>query len=233
MDQLYNFNFNKEKNFFYHSLSISCFSPLTSLYQNTRLYNIANKNKIFMKNIKYLPHIFPQQVLFRYGLLHASTLCKDNFSTVSAFGLIGILQGGIQGHSNVYFAKKLNITKTIKIKNYFRGPVFSGSRVIVSQGAPFLFTDSFNDAVFKNNKSNITYYFSLLTVSITASIISHPLHCMQTFVQNNNSVSQLQMFKQMVKMHRWSLFYKGVESRIVLLFLTNLFNDIFLKRIWN
>ena len=69
-------------------------------------------------------------------------------------------------------------------------------------------------------------------MSITASIVSHPLHCMQTFVQNNSSVSQLQMFKQMVKKHKWSLFYKGVESRIVLLFLTNLFNDLFLKDIW-
>ena len=232
MDKLYNFNFNKEKKFFYHSLSISCFSPLTSLYQNTRLYKMNNKNTLFIKNIKYLPNIFPQQVLFRYGLLHASTFCKDNFSQLSAFGLIGILQGGIQGHSNVYFAKKLNITKTIKIKNYFRGPVFSGTRVIVSQGAPFLLTDSFNNSVFKHNKSIFTYYFSLFTTSITASIVSHPLHCMQTFVQNNSSVSQLQMFKQMVKKHKWSLFYKGVESRIILLFLTNLFNDLFLKDIW-
>ena len=92
MNQLYSsYNFNKNKYFFYHSLSITFFSPLVSLYQNTILYNISNKNKVFVKNIRYLPHIFPQQVLFRYGLLHASTICKDNLSTASAFGLIGIL----------------------------------------------------------------------------------------------------------------------------------------------
>ena len=231
MNQIYNYNFNKEKYFFYHSLSITCFSPLTSLYQITHLYNLPNKNIVFLENSKYIYRIFPQQVLFRCCQLHASTFCKDNFSPLFAFGIIGILQGGIYGHSNLYFSKKLNITKTIKIRDYFRGPLFASSRDIISQGIPFVYCDSFNNQIFHNNKN--TYYFSLFMLSISSTILSHPLHCLQIFIQNNKTLPQLNVVEYMIKKHNISLFYKGIESRIILLFLTNLFNDIFLKEIWN
>ena len=215
--------FEKERCILFHSTALTFFSPLSSLYQITRLHNI--NNRVLLKNMRYIPNIFPQQVLMRYGQSHIATECNDHLNPIFAFGIIGILQGGIYGHSNLYFSKKLNITNTIKLSHYFKGPAFAMSRDIISQGAPFYLMKDIS-----NNSP--CYYPSLMGFSIGSTIISHPLHCMQMLNQTNPKINQYQIAKNAIRLYRWSLFYRGVESRLVLLFMTNLFNDIFLKNIW-
>ena len=189
------------------------------------------KSSTFFRNTKYIPHIFPQQILFRYGQLHASTLCKENISPIPTFGIIGILQGGVYGHSNLYFSKRLGITSDIKISDCFRGPVFAASRDIISQGVPFMLTEKVSETLFKENSEKY-HYPVLFAISALITSLSHPLYCMQLFAQNSRNKSQLQIAIEKCKTHRWSLFYKGIEARLVLLELTNLFNDIFLKDVW-
>ena len=238
------FDFKREKCFLSHSISMTFFSPLSSLYQITQLYNLDQKrglvklhNSPFVQNIKYIPRIFPQQVLLRYGQLHLSTLCKqqEEIPTVVAFGIIGILQGVVYGHSNLYFSKKLNIlNKDIKITKYFRGPAFAASRDIISQGLPYALTEKVSNHLFKNKASDPFYHYgTLFTLSTLSTFLSHPLHCFQVFAQNETGKSHYQIAKQAIKLHRWSLFYKGIEARLILLGLTNFFNDMFLKDVWS
>lgn len=222
-------NWKRERSFLYHASSMTLFSPLSSLYQTTVLFNLKLSN--FFKNIRYVPNIFPQQVILRYGQLHVSTLCRDNISPIPAFGIIGILQGGIYGHSTLYFSNRLCITNNIKISDYFRGPVFAASRDIVSQGIPFLLTDKIAKNIFEENAEKY-HYPVLFGLSALTTSLSNPLHCMQIFTLNNRNKSQLQIAIETCKTHKWSLFYKGIESRFILLSLTNLFNDIFLKDLW-
>lgn len=225
-------NLNKEKYFFYHSFSLTCFSPVSTLYQITQFYPKFNNSKIIFNNIKQIPKIFPQQVLLRYGQLHISSFCKQDFSPIVAFGIIGILQGGIYGHSSLFFAKNLNITKTIQFNHYFRGPIFASTRDIISQGIPFIFTQQINNSLFKHNSNAIYYYGTLLTLSTTSTILSHPFHCFQIYCQNNPRSSQLKVANEMIKKYNWKLFYKGIEGRLLLLIVTNICNDVFLKKFW-
>ena len=218
------FGFEKERCILFHSTGLTFFSPLSSLYQVTRLYNLGNH--ILLKNIRYIPNIFPGQVLMRYGQSHIATECKDHLNPLPAFGLIGILQGGVYGHSNLYFSKKLGLIHDIKFQNYFKGPIFASSRDIISQGIPFY--------LMKYISQDSPYYYpSLLGFSMGSTILSHPLHCMQLLNQTNPNTNQYQIAKEAITGRRWSLFYRGSESRLVLLFLTNLFNDIFLKNLWS
>ena len=221
-------DFHKEYNFLLHSLTITAFSPLASLYQTSTLFN-----KPFLKNIRLVPNILPQQCLLRYGQLHVSTLCKDNLSPIAAFGTIGILQGLIYGHSNLYFSKKMGIIPQVSLKNYLKGPIFASSRDIISQGVPFAFSDNVRKAVFGDVDNKFTYYSSLMSTSLVSTFLSHPFHCLQTFNQNSPNMSQLSVAKEMIGRYGWSLFYRGIQGRIVLLFVTNLSNDTFLKSVWN
>ena len=238
------FNLKREKCFLSHSISMTFFSPLSSLYQITQLYNLNQKQGLvklhrspFVQNIKYIPRIFPQQVLLRYGQLHLSTFCKqqEQIPSIIAFGIIGILQGAVYGHSNLYFSKKLGVLNNdIKITKYFRGPVFAASRDIISQGLPYVMTEKVSNYLFKEKAIDPIYHYgTLFGLSTISTFLSHPLHCFQIFAQNETGKSHYQVAKQVIKLHSWSLFYKGIEARIVLLGLTNFFNDIFLKDVWS
>ena len=241
MNNFLNLDLKKEKCFIKHSACISFFSPMSSLYQISKLYTIPKNNSShlifrspFMKNIKYIPNIFAQQVLFSYAQLHAATFCKDQLSPVFAFGSIGIIQGGIQGHSSLYFSKKLNLVSSTNFKNCFKGALFSSSRVIVSQGVPFLYTKPLYDYLRKDKtiESKPYYYFSLFGLSLSMTMISHPLYCLQVLAQNNPTISQYRIAYDNIKKYKFSLFYRGVQSRVLLLLLTNFFNDLFLRDAW-
>ena len=222
------FNLQKEKCLLFHSFSLTFFSPLAGLYQIIKLNNIGSPNKItnkiLFKNMRYVPNIFPQQVLLRYTQTHIATKCKEYLNPALAFGIIGILQGGIYGHSNLYLSKKMNIINNIKISQYLKGPAFAVSRDIISQGITF--------QLMHDHPKNIYYYPTLLAISTGTTILSHPFHCMQILNQTNYKKNQYEIMKYTIKTYKWSLFYRGIESRIVLLFFTNLFNDIFLKNLW-
>ena len=231
-------DFYKEQNFIKHSLCMSIFSPIASLYQIIKIFNVqknmglVGKNKsIFFKNLKHVRYIYPQQFILRYAQIHVSTKVKENLSVIPAFGLIGILQGGIYGHTNLYFSNKFGITKNIKITDYFRGPIYAASRDILSQGMPFLLTPKIEKMIFNDNSTKY-HYPTLFGISLISTFLSHPFHCLQIYCQNNRNKNQYQIAKEIIKKHKLSLFYIGIESRIILILFTNLFNDFFLREIW-
>lgn len=208
------------KNYIYYSLGITCFSPTSNLYQITRLYNLN-----FTSNLRLLgPVLLPQSIL-RYSQLHFSEYIKSLFSPWLAFGAIGVLQGGIYGHANHYFSHRLGLPlKTGLLKSVFRGSPFAANRDIVSQGIPFMITDKY-----QNQQTPLQYWSLLIGSSISSTYLSHPLHNCQVLLQTNSNLSYSDAIRELVKNKSY---FKGAESRIGLLLVTNIFNELFLKPVW-
>lgn len=219
----------KSKQTTLYSANISLISPVTNLYQLCRVHN-----KPFLSNILYPYRIFPQQVALRFTQLHISLFSKEHLSPYLTFGIIGVLQGGIYGHANVYLAKQLNIVNKVAFRNMFNGSLYAFSRDSISQGAPFLLSDRFKSSIinplfpFLSDKTQ--QFLSIGTLSITFTALSHPFHNLQMIMQLNSKYRYKDSLVQLINNKR--LLLKGVESRILLLFVTNLFNEIYLKPIW-
>ena len=47
--------------------------------------------------------------------------------------IVGVLQGGIYGNCNIYFAKQLGLAKTANYWGLFRGAAFAACRDMTSQ----------------------------------------------------------------------------------------------------
>lgn len=229
-ESLLNLN-SRESLFLQHSMFISIFSPITSLYQTCKLFD-----KPFMLNLKLVPRIFLPQIALRYTQTYLSSTCKDVFNPVVAFGIIGILQGGVYGHSNLYFSDKLHISHNIHVRNYFKGPIFAATRDIVSQGIPFYLSPYICGYIHKNIDRKLNTLEELLvlsSLSISTTYLSHPFHCLQTFIQNNPNNTQFNIAYEIINKYKWSLFYKGITGRLVLLLAINVSNHIFLRQLWN
>jgi hypothetical protein len=228
---------SRESLFLQHSAVISLFSPIASLYQTSKLFN-----QPFRSNLRHVPSIFLPQIALRYTQTSLSTDCKDTFNPLIAFGLIGILQGGVYGHSNLYFSDKMNISHSMEMRNYFKGPVFAATRDVISQGLPFYLTPllapyTFQKSITKqyiNENSNQWDELAILGgLSIISTYLSHPFHCLQTFIQNEPKSTQIDVAKKIIGKYKWTLFYKGITGRLFLLLITNFSNHMFLRRLWN
>lgn len=225
-----------ETNYLLYSAAITCFSPTSNLYQLTGLYK-----KPFLTNLHLVPRIFPQQMLLRYSQLHISGFFKEHFSPLTAFGIIGVLQGGIYGHANLYYSQELGIQKKPLKFNYgsfynnFRGSLFGGPRDIISQGIPFMFSSKLEDHLKESftvlaNYPTGTKWGSLLSVSVFSTYLSHPLHNCQILRQTESGLSSLETIKKIIFSRH---LFRGAESRVFLLFITNVFNEIFIKPVWS
>ena len=73
----------------------------------------------------------------------------------------------------------------------------------------------------------------LSSLSIISTYLSHPFHCLQTFIQNKPKSTQIDIAKKIIKQYKWTLFYRGITGRLFLLLITNFSNHMFLRRIWN
>ena len=226
---------SRESLFLQHSTVISLFSPIASLYQTSKLFG-----QPFHTNLRHIPPIFLPQIALRYVQTSLSTDCKDTFNPLIAFGLIGILQGGVYGHSNLYFSDKMNISHNKEMRNYFKGPVFAATRDIISQGLPFYLTPLLASYTFHITKQcvseNINQWNEFLIlggISIISTYLSHPFHCLQIFIQNDPKSTQIDIAEKIIGQYKWTLFYRGITGRLFLLLITNFSNHMFLRHIWN
>lgn len=226
---------SRESLFIQHSTIVSLFSPIASLYQTSKLFG-----QPFQSNLRHIPPIFLPQIFLRYTQTSLSTDCKDIFNPLIAFGFIGILQGGVYGHSNLYFSDKMNISHNMVMRNYFKGPVFAATRDVISQGLPFYLTPLLVPYTFSITKQYVSENVNkwdeltiLSSLSIISTYLSHPFHCLQTFIQNKPKSTQIDIAKKIIKQYKWTLFYRGITGRLFLLLITNFSNHMFLRRIWN
>ena len=159
---------------------------------------------------------------------------KENISPYVTFGVIGILQGAVYGHASIYLANQIKIVKKVTYKNLFNGIGYAFSRDTISQGIPFLLSDKFKKdivtPIFPSLSDNNCKWLSIGTLSIISTYISHGFHNCQLLMQLHAELNHLTVLKYIRNDH--SLLYKGAESRVALLLITNIFNELYLKEIW-
>lgn len=197
-----------------YSLSISLFSPLSNLYQLSKLNNFPLYN-----NIKLCANIYPSQVFLRFFQIELSTEIKKISNPWIAFGSIGILQGLVYGHANIFFSKRLLLNSSYN--NILKGSFFAFGRDIISQGVPYMYSENLF-----NNK-----YLSVITLSVISTYLSQGIHNCQTTLQTTN-IRSINVIPYLYNKHNFSFLWKGVSGRMGLLLITNLLNEHFLKPCW-
>ena len=127
-----------------YSAAISLVSPTLTGYQLCRVYSCP----VGMPRLVRLGlGILPQQTALKTLQMNAATPVKEHISPWLAFGVIGVLQGGVYGHANVAFSRALKLSQNANLAGMFRGSAFAGLRDTISQGVPFMLSGSFQRSV--------------------------------------------------------------------------------------
>lgn len=195
-----------------HSTALTTVSPLSNLFQLTKLYE-----KPFLPNAYRVFPILPLQIGLRYFQINASFWIKTTFhleqhetvSTFLAFGVLGVLQGGVSKAMAI-----APITKSLSIVPFFRGSSFGFGRDLISQGLPFYLGRS---------------PLEVLGWSLVSTFVSHPLHLGQTLMQSDRSMTCSRVPSHLKRRLGWHMFTSGMSARLGLLTVTNLLNFYLLK----
>jgi hypothetical protein len=230
---------------------LSLVSPALTGYQLCRLYKIQKPSS---QILRLALGIFPHQAALLSLQLNASTAIKDKLSPWSAFFVVGVLQGGIYGFSNVHFSKAWKLgtaaatatTLSSRISILFRGSAFAGVRDTISQGIPFMCSGAIHtnilDALFPTSPTPlqegqttvdvVKHWTSLISTSVAATYLSQSLHNCQTTMQTNSALSYGGAIKKVWTDHGFAALYRGAEARVGLLLIVNVLNELLLKPAW-
>lgn len=229
-----------------YGTTLSFVSPVFTGYQLCRLYKI---HKPPAQLVRLALGIVPHQAVLLSMQLNASTAIKDVMNPWSAFFVVGVLQGGIYGFSNVHFSKAWKLgslaatTWSSRISTVFRGSLFAGVRDMISQGTPFMCSkyvqSNVMDVLFPTDETTtdgtldfVKHWTSLLSTSVTATYLSQGLHNCQTTMQTNASFGYRDAVKKVWADHGVAAFYRGAEARVGLLVIINILNELLLKPAW-
>jgi hypothetical protein len=166
--------------------------------------------------------------------------------------VVGVLQGGIYGFSNVHFSKAWKLgslaasttSLSSRISMVFRGSLFAGVRDMISQGTPFMcskyvqsnaldvLVPTVGDETTTGRLDFVKHWASLLSTSVTATYLSQGLHNCQTTMQTNSSFGYMDAVKKVWADHGLAAFYRGAEARVGLLVIINILNELLLKPAW-
>uniref|UniRef100_A0A6U5LMT7 ADP,ATP carrier protein n=1 Tax=Corethron hystrix TaxID=216773 RepID=A0A6U5LMT7_9STRA len=221
---------------FAYGAAISIFSPAASAYQLCRLYNVrASPSQIARLSLS----IFPHQTILKAVQMNLSTQVKENLNPWAAFAVVGVLQGGVYGQSNIYFSKALQLGKVASFAGMFRGSGFAGIRDMISQGVPFVYADSVRrnivDPVWKTESESaatVKKWASLLSTSIAATYMSQGIHNFTIAMQSDQSLGYADAVKKVFKQHGFMGLIRGGEARVGLLLIVNILNELLLKPAW-
>ena len=224
-----------------YSAAISVFSPLATALQLCKVYS----KSVPMPHLAALSaRIFPHQTALKLAQMNAATPVKEYCNPWAAFFVVGVLQGGVYGQSNVHFATKLNFSSTASLKGMFRGSAFAGCRDSLSQGVPFAFSRTVEAVVFDpvwtaaskdvscNSDGGVKRAASVFTTSIAATFMSQGLHNCQIRMQAEQSLSYVGVLRKLHAEHGLAFLYKGGSARIGLLLIVNGLNEVLLKPAW-
>ena len=236
-----------------YGTALSLVSPALTGYQLCKLYKVQKPTS---QLLKLAFRIFPHQATLLSLQLNASTAIKDMLNPWSAFFVVGVLQGGIYGFSNVHFSKAWNLgtavasatSMTSRVSLLFRGSWFAGVRDMISQGTPFMCSSAVHtnilDKLLPTNISEtdeptktttldkVKHWTSLLSTSVVATYLSQGLHNCQTTMQTNSTLSYSGAVKKVWAEHGMAAMYRGAEARVGLLLIVNVLNELLLKPAW-
>jgi len=186
--------------------------------------------------------ILPHQTLLKVAQMNASTPVKEHLNPWAAFAVVGILQGGVYGQSNVFFSQNLGIGKDVSLKGVFRGWGYAGARDMMSQGIPFVFAEKVRKNVLDQAwdtsdqpdgvADQIKQYAAVIGTSVVATYMSQGCHNCQITMQTDQTLGHLGALRKAYAANGLSLLYKGAEARVGLLLIVNVLNEVFLKKAW-
>lgn len=84
-----------------YAAGISTVSPALTAYQLTRVYGKAvPPTQLASMSMR----IFPHQCALKWLQMNCATPVKEHLSPWVAFGVVGVLQGGVYGQCNIHFS---------------------------------------------------------------------------------------------------------------------------------
>ena len=222
---------------------ISAFSPIATAYQLCKLYNLRPSSPTLLRMSL---GIFPHQTALKALQMNVSTPVKEYLNNPwAAFGVVGILQGGVYGQANVHFSRALQLGQTAaSLRGIFRGSAFAGLRDTISQGMPFMCSESVRTQVLERAwqrsedddddllASSVQHWTAVVSTSVVATYASQGLHNCQTAMQADQSLSYRQAVRTVFQQHGWRALIKGAEARVGLLLIVNVLNELLLKPAW-
>ena len=97
-----------------YGTGLSCVAPICTIYQLIRLTPAVHGTP-FKKMVELSVRVLPIQSILKTIQMNVSTPVKEYTNPILAFGIVGILQGGVYGQMNIFFSKQLKISKDLKI----------------------------------------------------------------------------------------------------------------------
>lgn len=169
---------------------------------------------------RYYTTVFPIQFGMRVGQLALGSIVKQGLdSPWAGFGIMGVTQGIVYGHSNVAWMHLLKETRTLPWKNCLRGSPFAAVRDMISQGVPYHFRD----------RDSLTF----TGVSIASIVATQGIHNCQTMMQTSReNLSHYDAVKKVYAQHGAKALYHGLYQRITLMGIINFLNQKYLDKVW-
>jgi hypothetical protein len=228
----------KQPYIFAYGAAISLFSPTATAYQLCKLYNLQPS---MGRLVRISAPIFLPQTALKAVQMNASSPVKEYMNPWAAFAMVGVLQGGVYGQANVHFSKALQLGKVVSLAGVFRGSGFAAMRDTLSQGIPFMCSESVRQNVFDPNwqteagtaAHSAKTWSSVISTSVVATYLSQGFHNFQIAMQADQSLSYAQALKTVTKQHGIKILYKGAEARVGLLLVVNVLNELLLKPAWS
>ena len=223
-----------------YAAGISTVSPGLTAYQLTRVYG---KTVPSAQLARMSMAIFPHQAALKWLQMNAATPVKSELSPWLAFGVVGVLQGGVYGQCSVHFSKALQLSKNVTLAGMFRGSGFAGVRDTVSQGFPFMCSDAVQKAIVDpllganpgpgdELGHGLRRAISVMGSSIFATLLSQGAHNAQLRLQADHSLSYAGAVSELWAQHGLRALYMGASARVTLLLIVNGLNEVLLKKAW-
>jgi len=211
--------FEKQPYIFVYGGAISVFSPTATAYQLCKLYNLQPS---MGRLVRMSAPIFLPQTALKAAQMNASSPVKEYLNPWAAFAMVGVLQGGVYGHSNVHFSKALKLGTVASLRGVFRGSAFAGTRDTISQGIPFMCSGTLRQNLLDpywhtdegTTEHSAKVWSSVISSSVIATYLSQGFHNFQIAMQADQSLSYSQALKTVTQQHGFKTFYKGAEARV-------------------
>ena len=222
---------------------ISTLSPSLTTIQLLKTFN----KSVSAKELASISlRIFPHQCFLKWAQMNAATPVKEHANPWVAFGVVGVLQGGVYGQCTTYVSKLLGLAKKPpKLQDLLRGSAFAGTRDTISQGVPFAYSATVQrnvvDPVYASlmgpvhdtdASQPVRRMVAVMVCSIGATVASQFPHNCQIRMQADPALGYAGVVQKLTSEFGPRALYMGASARIALLLVVNGLNELVLKKAW-
>ena len=140
--------------------------------------------------------------------IQLATPVKEHLNPWVAFTVVGVLQGAVYGQANVFLANAFGIQSNSSfkfdaslIRRWLRGSAWAGGRDCLSQGVPFMMSESVDNVLLEpickalsldstegSSVASIRKPAAVMIASVCATYLSQGMHNCQITMQANQSM---------------------------------------------